>query len=105
MQTLVRSMPDFHKTLILANVRKVINVVPNHNENQQEQQNFIKERNQTENSDDDVNYVVDEIAMATEHAPFRHKKASERKLVGSQTKNSSNNNKKQKCMDKEEGTK
>jgi hypothetical protein len=38
-------MPDLHKTLILANVRQV-----------------------------DGLYHVDELAMATEHAPFRHKK-------------------------------
>ena len=44
-QTLVRSMPDFHKTLILVNVRL----------------------------DEQGKHVVDELAMATEHAPFRHK--------------------------------
>lgn len=38
-------MPDFHKTLVLANVRQI-----------------------TEGK-----YCVDELAMATEHAPFRHK--------------------------------
>lgn len=44
-QTMVRSMPDFHKTLVLANVRL----------------------------DEEGKNVVDELAMATEHAPFRHK--------------------------------
>mmetsp|Transcript_30142 Transcript_30142/g.72358 ORF Transcript_30142/g.72358 Transcript_30142/m.72358 type:complete len:92 (-) Transcript_30142:70-345(-) len=44
-QTMVRSMPDFHKTLVLANVRL----------------------------DEEGKSVVDELAMATEHAPFRHK--------------------------------
>jgi tRNA-intron lyase len=45
MQSLVRSMPGLHKTLILANVRR-----------------------------SGKEYEVDELAMATEHAPFRHKK-------------------------------
>lgn len=44
-QTMVRSMPDFHKTLILVNVRL----------------------------DKEGKSIVDELAMATEHAPFRHK--------------------------------
>lgn len=67
MQTLARSMPNLHKTLILANPRKV-------NENQ---------------------YEVDEIAIATEHAPFRHKKiaaaeafTATSKSVGEQRKRS-----------------
>jgi hypothetical protein len=55
MQALVRSMPDLHKTLILANVRE-----------------------------NDEGFSVDEMALATEHAPFRHKNAV--KGVGSQTK-------------------
>jgi hypothetical protein len=48
-------MPDLHKTLILAHVRE---------------------------SDEGVS--VDEMALATEHAPFRHKNTV--KGVGSQTK-------------------
>ena len=56
MQTLVRSMPDLHKTLILAHV-------------------YESESGALE---------VDEIAMATEHAPFRHRK--EKKQVGGQAK-------------------
>lgn len=55
MQTLVRSMPDLHKTLILAYMR------PGSNE-------------------------VQELAMATEHAPFRHKRSCVA-TVGSQRKN------------------
>lgn len=56
-QTLVRSMPDLHKTLILANVIGDI-------------------------KQDDA--TIQELAMATEHAPFRHRQ----KLVevGSQRK-------------------
>eukprot|EP00934_Nitzschia_sp_Nitz4_P008019 Nitzschia sp. Nitz4//scaffold189_size62959//59156//59602//NITZ4_006318-RA/size62959-snap-gene-0.5-mRNA-1//1//CDS//3329539926//8009//frame0 len=50
-QTLVRSMPDLHKTLILANV---VGDLP-------------------ENDDDETEFTVQELAVATEHAPFRHK--------------------------------
>lgn len=57
MQSLVRSMPDLHKTLILAQVRLI--------------------------GDDE--FVVEELAMATEHAPFRHKKR-EPAVVGGQQK-------------------
>ena len=56
MQSLVRSMPGLHKTLILA--------YPH-----------LKE---------DGSWEVQELAMATEHAPFRHKKAV--KEVGGQRK-------------------
>lgn len=56
-QTLVRSMPDLHKTLILASV--------------------VGEYK-------DGTATVNELAMATEHAPFRHRpKARE---VGGQRK-------------------
>jgi hypothetical protein len=48
-------MPDLHKTLILANVK----------------------------SDASGNRIVEELAIATEHAPFRHKVKVE---VGSQRK-------------------
>lgn len=54
-QTLARSMPDLHKTLILANIK-----------------------------DCGSTFVVEELAMATEHAPFRHKNAV--KKVGEQLK-------------------
>mmetsp|Transcript_18078 Transcript_18078/g.30819 ORF Transcript_18078/g.30819 Transcript_18078/m.30819 type:complete len:138 (-) Transcript_18078:314-727(-) len=56
MQTLVRSMPDLHKTLILA---------------------YIDETKPGQ-------FQVEEIAMATEHAPFRHRKVM--KEVGAQVK-------------------
>ena len=45
MQTLARSMPDLHKTLVLANVKGV---------------------------DGDSPYI-EEVAITTEHAPFRHR--------------------------------
>jgi tRNA splicing endonuclease len=56
MQTLVRSMPDLHKTLILAHIKEV-------------------------QGDE---FAVEELAIATEHAPFRHKNTSKR--VGEQRK-------------------
>ncbi len=58
----MRSMPDLHKTLIVANVREVNGTDPN-----------LPSR-----------FDVDELAIASEHAPFRHKKAS--KEVGTQRK-------------------
>ena len=53
-QTLVRSMSDFHKTLILANVKK----------------------------DAEGNISVDELAVTTEHAPFRHKQKLDKQKLG-----------------------
>ena len=65
-QTLVRSMSDFRKTLILANVVKK------------------KTNSKGGGGDDDDVIIVEELAMTTEHAPFRHKpKLGE---VGSQRK-------------------
>jgi hypothetical protein len=58
MQTLTRSMPDLHKTLILAHIV------------QNEQGDFS----------------VEEMAIATEHAPFRHRKHNVTPKVGSQVK-------------------
>lgn len=54
-QTLVRSMPDFHKTLILAHITEGVG-----------------------------GYAVSEMAIATEHAPFRHRRPP--KIVGGQRK-------------------
>ena len=69
MQTLVRSMPDLHKTLVLCLV--------------------------TGEGDD---RTIQEIAMATEHAPFRQRTKKFSKDVGSQKK------KKQKQKQKTSGT-
>jgi tRNA splicing endonuclease len=55
-QTLVRSMPDLHKTLILAEIVE------------------------GENGE----YIVEELAVTSEHAPFRHR--SQKKQVGGQLK-------------------
>ena len=57
MQSLVRSMPDLHKTLILANPQ------------------FHPDGSLAK---------IEELAFATEHAPFRHRK--QRGEVGSQRK-------------------
>jgi len=58
-QTLVRSMPDLHKTLILVNVKR---------------------------DPDEGFYSIEELAIASEHAPFRYKNATRTKSVGSQFK-------------------
>lgn len=58
MQTLTRSMPDLHKTLVLASITQ----------------------------DEHGEYRVEEMAIATEHAPFRHKKQQATPNVGSQVK-------------------
>jgi hypothetical protein len=70
-QTLVRSMPDLHKTLILVNVK----------------------RRDDPDGDGDVGssgcYDIKELAIGTEHAPFRHKhinRIRNKKSVGAQLK-------------------
>jgi hypothetical protein len=64
MQTLVRSMPDLHKTLVLVNANTAKDNIDIGGNN---------------------NRCVDELAITTEHAPFRHKpKPIE---VGAQKKN------------------
>jgi hypothetical protein len=70
-QTLVRSMPDLHKTLILAYVQETTEV---------------------------GKYMVEEIAIATEHAPFRHRNviievgAQRKKVNGEAQKRAKNEN-------------
>lgn len=73
-QTLVRSMPDLHKTLIIAHVKEVSTELE------------IKEKNEiaVTYGDPSQRYVVEELAIATEHAPFRHKNVM--KGVGMQIK-------------------
>jgi hypothetical protein len=77
MQTLVRSMPDLHKTLILANPRRRRN----------------NDTTEIVIEVDDAAWVVEELAMATEHAPFRHRNksllaeaSSDARMVGAQHK-------------------
>ena len=81
-QTLVRSMPDLRKTLIIAHVREVapagdgevrvkVKVGTAFNKGTQQALNINR-------------FVVDELAIATEHAPFRHKNIPQG--VGTQVK-------------------
>ena len=55
-------MPDLHKTLILAHVKEKPGCDCS--------SRCIIEAN------GDSNYIVEEIAIASEHAPFRHKKVN-----------------------------
>ena len=62
-QSLVRLMPDLHKTLLLASLHP----------------------------QEDGTHVVEELAMTSEHAPFRHKHAERKEKatqVGAQRKKS-----------------
>ena len=70
LQTLVRSMPDLRKTLIVANVSEV--------------KSIEEEGGVCLDGDDERRYKVDELAFATEHAPFRHKNIPQG--VGTQVK-------------------
>ena len=60
MQTLVRSMPDLHKTLVLVNANGL--------------------------DGNNSRYRVDELAFTTEHAPFRHRPKPIEIEVGAQRK-------------------
>ena len=71
LQTLARSMPDWHKTLIVAHVRAVQNDGGDGGDGDAGEEECVR-------------YEVDELAIATEHAPFRHKNAP--RGVGSQVK-------------------
>ena len=81
-QTLVRSMPSIKKTLIVAHVKgKKMdgNNSSSDGSGDDIQQQSIKER-----------YVVHELAISSEHAPFRHKNIP--KGVGTQIKPQPKNN-------------
>ncbi len=75
-QTLVRSMPDLHKTLIVAIIRKSsagdVGAISHDREIDHQ------------SAGGKGYYTVDELAIATEHAPFRHKNIT--KEVGFQLK-------------------
>ena len=73
-QTLVRSMPDLHKTLIISHVKEVTT-----DEMGEQEEKFV-----VTYGDPSRRYYVEELAMTTEHAPFRHKNVS--KGVGMQLK-------------------
>ena len=81
-QTLVRSMPDLHKTLIVAHVKEVI-----------EEEEIEKKKKKKKKAEEEIvvtygdpprRYIVEELAIATEHAPFRHKNVM--KGIGMQIK-------------------
>jgi hypothetical protein len=71
-QILVRSMPSLHKTLILAHIRRRDNA------------------NASDNSQtaplSHSSWTIDELAIGTEHAPFRHKKQAFIQEPGEQQK-------------------
>jgi hypothetical protein len=56
-------MPSLHKTLILAYIRKAIKTEPK----DADIQGYFSSEQQEE-------FTVQELAIGTEHAPFRHKK-------------------------------
>ena len=71
-QILVRSMPSLHKTLILAHVhRKDVEADGNGDDNTMVANNM---------------YTIEELAIGTEHAPFRHKKQAFIQEPGEQQK-------------------
>lgn len=96
-QTLVRSMPDLRKTLIIARVRLCHrhhnhdssggiggggvhddSNIPIKSSSSTSTGSIIKKNEQDEEEDEggvgeEYYYIVDELAIATEHAPFRHK--------------------------------
>lgn len=85
MQTLVRSMPDLHKNLILANVvRKRKRSSMN---NCDDSDTILGGANTKDSIDNDDGYMyeVEELSISTEHAPFRHQKNTI-KQVGAQRK-------------------
>jgi hypothetical protein len=87
MQSLVRSMPDLHKTLILANVRRTeVGTMP---PAEGDELNSVGVGNSN-----GVHYTIEEIALTTEHAPFRHRQGTGE--VGSQKKSKGNNKKQRK---------
>mmetsp|Transcript_16474 Transcript_16474/g.24666 ORF Transcript_16474/g.24666 Transcript_16474/m.24666 type:complete len:159 (+) Transcript_16474:32-508(+) len=76
-QTLVRSMPELHKTLIIATIRKS-------SAENDDAIAFEKDVGNDQSKETKDYYIVDELAVATEHAPFRHKNIT--KEVGFQLK-------------------
>ena len=76
-QTLVRSMPSIKKTLIVAHVKEKMmdgsSSCDGSGDSGDDRQQLVKER-----------YVVHELAISSEHAPFRHKNIP--KGVGTQIK-------------------
>ena len=97
-QILVRSMPELHKTLIIANVKQcppdqpgaIVYVHGTSNDiivssGVGEEEDMIGSFSQTKQEKTKVSYyIVEEIAIATEHAPFKHKNVTNK--VGGQLK-------------------
>lgn len=80
-QILVRSMPSLKKTLIVAHVKeeKIDGSDSDVSGDDRQQQQLVKQR-----------YEVHELAISSEHAPFRHKNIP--KGVGTQVKPQPKNN-------------
>jgi hypothetical protein len=72
-------MPDLHKTLIIANVKEAANDLGDLHRHVQNQEEFI-----VTYGDPSRRYIVEELAIETEHAPFRLKNTI--KGVGMQVK-------------------
>lgn len=79
-QVLVRSMPDLHKTLIVATLKECSSDHP-------DAVCFTRNNSMEENINEScrAHFIVDEIAIGSEHAPFRHKNVS-KEVVGVQKK-------------------
>ena len=79
LQTLVRMMPDLRKTLIVAHVQHQHHPVVDVARNRNVDDAAAAAAAAASDNDDDAttqpqySYIVQELAFATEHAPFRHK--------------------------------
>ena len=83
LQTLVRSMPDLHKTLIVAHVRRVEEMrAPAQGEEGGAKGPPSGDGSNTTSTS--ARYSVDELCLTSEHAPFRQKNAPTE--VGKQVK-------------------
>ena len=72
-QTLARSMPDLRKTLIVARVRRRNRASMGSEGGRVRDSNGRGCDDGSPGDEDEFEYEVDELAIATEHAPFRHK--------------------------------
>ncbi len=73
-QTLARSMPDLRKTLIVARVRRRNRAsMGSEGGGARDSKNGRAGDDGSLGVEDEFEYEVDELAIATEHAPFRHK--------------------------------
>jgi hypothetical protein len=72
-QTLARSMPDLRKTLIVARVRRRNRASMGSEGGGVRDLNGRGGDDGSPGDEDEFEYEVDELAIATEHAPLRHK--------------------------------